>query len=145
MSKVVQFTEARKEKQEHLRREYERVLFNRILGCYCVVEKVGLKSVEMRDISRSGCSFRMPVDQGAFNQGEEIDFRFYFSNNTYLPAHITVKRVLKIEDAGQWYYDFGCVFDQSASTFAAVEKFVDFINAYAMNAKEDKGELSVWF
>ena len=145
MSKVVQFSDARKEKQDTLKREYERVLFDRILGCYCVVEKVGLKSAEMRDISRSGCSFRTPVDQGAFNQGEEIDFRFYFSNKTYLPAHMTVKRVVKVEDNGSWFYEFGCIFDQTSSTFTALEKFIEFVNAYAMNAKEDKGELAVWF
>ena len=145
MSKVVQFNEVRKEKQETLKREYERVLFNRILGCYCVVEKVGLKAAEMRDISKSGCSFRTPVDHGSFNQGEEISFRFYFSNNTYLPMYLTVKRVVKVEDKGEWFFDYGCVFDQSHSTFPALEKFVDFINAYAGSAKEDKGELAVWF
>jgi len=145
MSKVVQFADARREKQELLKREYERVLFNRILGCYCVVEKVGLKSVEMRDISRSGCSFRMSADQGAFQQGEELDFRFYFSNNTYLPAHMNIKRVVKVEEGGQWYFDYGCVFDQTASTYPALEKFTEFVNAYALNAKEDKGELAVWF
>jgi hypothetical protein len=145
MSKVVQFNEARREKQEHLKREYERVLFNRILGCYTVIEKVGLRGVEMRDISKSGCSFRMAAEHGAFNQGEEIDFRFYFSNNTYLPAKLVVKRVLKVEEGGHWFWEHGCSFDQGVSTFSAVEKFVDFVNAYATNAKEDKGELAVWF
>ena len=73
-SKVVQFSEIRREKKETLRRDYERVLFNRILGCYTVIEKLGLKSVEMRDISKSGCSFRMPTSEGAFKMDESIDF-----------------------------------------------------------------------
>lgn len=145
MSKVVQFTDVRREKQETMRREYERVLFHRILGCYTVIEKVGLRSVDMRDISKSGCSFRMPLEHGAFNAGEDIDFRFYFSNTTYLPAKMTVKRVVKVEDGGQWFWEHGCTFDQTHSTFPALERFVEFINAYASNAKEDKGELAVWF
>jgi hypothetical protein len=144
-SKVVQFTQVRQEKQESLRRSYERVLFNRILGCYTVLEKLGLKSVEMRDISKSCCSFRMPADAGAFQLEEEVDFRFYFSNSTFVPTRLTIKRVTQAIENGVKYNDFGCTFDQSLSTYAAIEKFIEFINAYSMAAKEDKGELQVWF
>jgi hypothetical protein len=137
-SKVVQFSEVRKEKQENLKREYERVLFNRILGAYTVVEKLGLKPVEMRDISRSGCSFRTPFEDGAFTVGEELEFRFYFSNTTFLPIKVTIKRVVPAIEGHSKYYDHGCSFDQEMSTFPAIEKFVEFINAYAGSAKEDK-------
>jgi hypothetical protein len=136
--KVVQFSEVRKEKQENLKREYERVLFNQILGAYTVVEKLGLKPVEMRDISRSGCSFRTPFEEGSFAVGEELEFRFYFSNTTFLPIKIKIKRVIPSIEGQAKYYEHGCSFDQEMSTFPAIEKFVDFINAYAQSAKEDK-------
>ena len=144
-NKVVQFTEVRKEKQEHLKREYERVFFNRVLGCYTVIDKLGLKAVEMRDISKSGCSFRMPHREGAFSVGEEIDFRFYFSNTTFVPVRLTIKRVTKVEEGTEMFWDHGAVFDQSHSGYQAIEKFVDFVNSYAAAAKEDKGDLQVWF
>jgi len=146
-NKVVQFSEVRKEKQENLKREYERVLFNRILGAYTVVDKLGLKPVEMRDISRSGCSFRTPYEDGAFAVGEEMEFRFYFSNTTFLPIKIKIKRVLPAIEGQMKYYDHGCSFDQEMSTFAAIEKFVEFINAYAASAREDKkkSDKQFWF
>jgi hypothetical protein len=146
-NKVVQFSEVRKEKQEILKREYERVLFNRILGAYTVVDKLGLKPVEMRDISKSGCSFRTPYEDGAFSVGEELEFRFYFSNTTFLPIKLVVKRVVPAIEGQMKYYDHGCSFDQEMSTFQAIEKFVEFINAYAASAREDKkkSDKQFWF
>jgi hypothetical protein len=142
--KVVQFTKAREAKQEDLRREYERILFNRILGCYTVIEKLGLKSVEMVDISKSGCSFRTPMNEGSFDLEEELDFRFYFSNTTFIPMKITIKRVNKIVENGMAYFEHGCVFDQALSSYPAIASFVDFVNQYATAAREDKGDRQPW-
>lgn len=144
-TKLVQISDARREKQERLKREYERVLFNKILGSYTYIEKLGLKAVEMLDISKSGLSFRMPRSDGAFSEGEEMDFRFYFSSSTYLPCRIQVKRATEVEENGMRYWQYGCTFDTSISTFVAVEKFVDFINVYAASAKEDKGDKQIWY
>lgn len=144
-SKLVQFSAVRKEKQEHLKREYERVLFNRILGSYTVIEKLGLKAVEVRDISKSGCNFRMVADQGHFQSGEEMELRFYFSQSTYVPTRVTIKRVGEAFEGGVKYFDYGCVFDTALSTHHAVESFVDFVQAYSENAKTDKGDTRLWF
>ncbi len=144
MSKVVQISEKRKEKQDEFRRHYERVLFRRILGCYTFIEKLGLKGVEIVDISKSGCSFRWPESEGCFTDGEEIDFRFYFSQNTYIPMKLTVRRVSKLSEDGRSYWVHGCSFDTHLSTYAAIEKMVDFIQAYSQTAKEDRGEAQIW-
>jgi len=143
--KLVQIADRRREKQEALRRDYERVLFKHMLGCYTVIEKLGLKSVEILDISKSGCSFQMAAEGGTFDVGEEIDFRFYFSNATYLPCRLTVKRVSKTTDNNTLYWQYGCVFDQALSTYKAIEKFVEFVTSYSESAKEDKGESQVWY
>jgi len=144
-AKVVQFGEKRKEKQEEVRRHYERILFKRILGCYTFIEKLGLKSVDIVDISKSGCSFKWPESEGCFNEDEEIDFRFYFSQSTFLPMRLTVKRVQKLVENGMPYYQHGCTFDTSLSTFPAIEKMVEFIQLYSETAKEDKGEAQIWY
>jgi hypothetical protein len=144
-SKVVQFSDKRREKQEQLKRDYERVLFKRILGCYTFIEKLGLKSVEIMDISKSGCSFRWPTTEGCFNADEEIDFRFYFSQATYLPMKLTVKRVTEVTENGVAYWNHGCSFDTALSTYPALEKMVDFIQAYSLTAKEDKGEAQIFY
>lgn len=143
--KLVQISDARREKQERLKRDYERILFNRILGAYTYIEKLGLRSVEMLDISKSGCSFRMAHTDGAFTVDEELDFRFYFSGTTYLPSRITIRRVSAVEENGQRYWQYGAVFDTALSTYGVLDKFVDFVNAYASSAKEDKGERQVWY
>lgn len=143
--KVVQFGEAKKAKQDEVRRNYERILFKRILGCYTFIEKLGLKSVDIVDISKSGCSFKWPETEGSFNEGEEIDFRFYFSQNTYLPMTLTVQRVDKVVENGLSFAHHGCSFDTNLSSYPAIEKMVDFIHAYSETAKEDKGEAQIWY
>ena len=141
--KVVQFSQARKEKQSSLRREYERHLFDKFLGCYTVIEKYGLKGVELVDISQSGLSFRLPEGEGNFRLDEEFEFRFYFSSKTYLPIKVMVKRIDKVEDQGI-YQQFGCTFDTSWSTYNTLVKFVEFIELFGLTAKEDKGESQIW-
>jgi len=144
-NKVFEISKARKQKQNNLKREYERYLFNKFLGCYTVIEKLGLKSVEIVDISKSGLAFRLPVSEGSFKAGEEMEFRFYFSSSTYIPIKITIKRSDKVEDNGRYYYQFGGSFDKEWSTYSTIEKFVGFIESFSSSAKEDKGDKQIWF
>lgn len=144
-AKVLEFSKARENKQEQIKRQYERVLFKRILGCYTVIEKLGLKPVELQDISEGGCSFRMAAEDGSFNQDEEIDFRMYFSNDTYLPTRIKIVRVQKVMEGNRHYFQYGCTFDSEFSSTQAVKSLVKFIADYASLAKEDKGDHPVWF
>lgn len=144
-TKVVQFETARKEKQNFIKREYERVLFQRLLGCYTVVESVGLRSIELMDISKSGCSFKVPAKEFHFAVDEELDMRLYFSNSTFLPCRVQIRRKLDAIENGLPYVQYGCTFDSSLSTFPALEKFIDFIAAYSESAKEDKGDLKIWY
>ncbi len=143
--KVFQLSDARKEKQENLRREYERVLFNKLLGCYTVIEKLGLKSVELVDVSKSGCSFRMPTADGTYRMGEEIALRLYFSNKTYLPTNLTIRRVTNVVENGLSYNQYGCEFDSTLSTHPALMSFVEFVEKYSQHASEDKGDKQVWY
>lgn len=144
-SKVVSMSDVRKEKQESLKREYERVLFNKILGCYAVLERVGLKAIEMVDISKTGCSFKVPSTETPFEIGEEIDLRYYFTNATFLPCRIAIKNVTQTEENGLSYWRMGGTFDRNLSSYAAIEKFVEFIDAYGLAAKQDKGDAKIWY
>ena len=144
-SKVVSMNDVRKVKQENLKREYERVLFNKILGCYAVLERVGLKAIEMVDISKTGCSFKIPSTEAPFSLGEDVDLRYYFTNATYLPCRITVRNVTQTEENGISYWRMGGTFDREISSYTAIEKFVDFIDAYGVAAKQDKGDNKIWY
>lgn len=142
--KLVQISELRKEKEENLKREYERVLFEKILGCYTVIEKLGLKQINVKDISKSGLSFSIDGTQGLYKVGEEIDMRFYFSHKTYLPIKMTIRRIDDDpENANNWIY--GCSFDTTVTTYNALEKFVEFIQAYSQAAKKDQGDKTILY
>lgn len=139
-SKVVSFSKHQQEKQESIRRDYERVLYKQLLGGYTLIENLGLKAVEIYDISKSGCLFIMDPVDGSYRQGEEIDFRFYFSANAFVPAKLKVVRVEKIEDGYTARWQYGCSFDKSFQAYPALEKFVEFLEAFGKAAREDKGE-----
>lgn len=143
-SKVVSFSKHQQEKQEGMRRDYERVLYKQLLGGYTVIEKLGLKAVEIHNISKNGCLFTMDPVDGAYKVGEEIDFRFYFSANTYVPAKLKIVRAEKVDDGYATFWQYGCSFDQGLQSFPVLEKFVEFLEAYGKAAREDKGEQKVW-
>jgi hypothetical protein len=142
---VINLEEAQKQRLEEKRREYERVLFDNMLGCYSVIEKKGLKSVRMVDISKSGMKFRMLESEGTFEIGEELAFRFYFSQDTYLPAFITIKREDRVVEDGMTYVEYGANFDKNLQSYEALLNFVEFVYQYAKHAKKDNGDKQIWF
>jgi hypothetical protein len=142
---LIELKTRRKEKEDSIRREYERFLFNKILGCYTVVQKVGMKAMDLVDISKSGMSFKMGSAQSLFAPNEELDIRFYFSNKNYLDCKVKIVRSIKaIGPAGaEWQY--GCEFDKTMKSYDALAKFVDFIESFCANAKEDRGDRPILY
>jgi len=143
-TKVVNFSDKRKAQQDNMKREYERILYKQLLGGYTLIENLGLKGVELNDISKTGCMFTMDPADGSFNEGEEIDFRFYFSSTAYIPAKLKIVRVEKIEDGYSCVWSYGCQIDTSYQAYPALEKFVDFLEAFGKAARKDSGEEKVW-
>ncbi|MCB9092650.1 MAG: hypothetical protein H6620_08835, partial [Halobacteriovoraceae bacterium] len=62
MGKVIDFTQRRRENIEQKKRQFERVLFKEVIGCYTAIEE-GHKIVpiDMIDISPTGCLLEVPV------------------------------------------------------------------------------------
>jgi len=140
--KLIQIGDLRAAKQDDLRREYERILFGRILGCYTIAQTTGMTAVEIVDISKSGMSFKMDPKGSFYNVSEEVDLRLYFSAKTFLPIKVTVKRASQIEDDEKsWLY--GCTFDTTLKAHKVIETLVEFIAAYSEQAKQDDGSSSV--
>src|SRR3954469_9852600 len=82
--RIIDLNIYRKNKNEERRREYERVLFNRVLGVYSFAEKVGLHHVEVMDISFSGIKFREIRPEMPLKVSQKIALRFYFTPSSYL-------------------------------------------------------------
>ena len=137
--KLIQIGEIRSAKQEDLKREYERILFGRILGCYTIATTTGMKAVEIVDISKSGISFKMDPKGSFYNIGEDVDLRLYFSAKTYLAVKVNVKRVQQNEDNTSPHYLYGCAFDTTLKSYEVIHKLVDFIAAYSEQAKKEDG------
>jgi hypothetical protein len=137
--KLIQIGDLRAARQDDLKREYERILFGRILGCYTIAETTGMKAVEVVDISKSGISFKMDPKGSFYNIGEEVDLRLYFSAKTYLPVRVTVKRVNEVEESEGKFWLYGCTFDTTLQAHKAIESLVDFIAAYSEQAKKEEG------
>ncbi len=137
--KLIQLGDLRAAKQDDLKREYERILFGRILGCYTIAATTGMKAVEVVDISKSGLSFKMDPKGSFYNVGEDVDLRLYFSAKTYLPIKVNVKRASQVEEGEGKMWLYGCTLDTTLHAHKVIETLVDFIAAYSEQAKKEDG------
>jgi len=147
---VVDFTEIRAQRLEEKRRKTERILFNQMLGVYCVVGDPSdnrIKAIEMIDISEDGLAFQVPVDPKRPwpSNDKELTLRLYFSQDTYLPVRVRIQNARALIDQGVRYQRFGCAIDTTVSSFSAFTQFVRFLKLYAEHAHKDQGDASVFY
>lgn len=147
--KVIDFTARRNEKVEQKRRNIERVVLNDILGCYSVIDDSGSHyPVKLIDVSGDGCLFEIPERDNSpqyFKKNKEIALRFYFTESTFLPIVANIKHMSEHRENNKDYVRIGCEFDKSLPSFAAMEKFVEFLYKFAEFSSQDKGDLKVYF
>lgn len=147
-NKVIDFGSARKAKIEERRRRYERVLFQKVLGAYVVAEGEGLKAVELVDLSLDGLSFQLPISSKnleGITQGQEVIFRFYFSEDSYIPVGVKVMNQRPCLENGQKYVRFGCAIDTTMKSYGTYRSFVEFLSNYAEAAQQDTGDLKLFY
>src|SRR4051812_6881155 len=108
---IIDLANYRKNKNEERMREYERILFNRILGVYSFAEKTGLHHVEVVDISYKGIMFREIAPEAPCNVGYKIALRFYFTPSSYLRLIMEVKRTSPFKDEERDGVEYGCEVD----------------------------------
>lgn len=145
---VISFNKVREARIEEKRRKYERVLFKHILGVYCVAEGVGLKAVELVDVSPEGLSFQLPIHSKNLDvlaPGQDVVFRFYFSQDTFIPVVLRVQNERQCIEEGQKYVRFGCTVDTSSKSYETYKLFVMFLSKYAETSQQDKGDLKFFF
>lgn len=148
--KVLDFLSKRKEKIETKRRNFERILFQNFLGAYTVLDNNGTNyPIEFIDISHQGCLFQVPYNssrQKPYKKGEELTLRMYFTQDSYIPVIVSIKRFQEHQDSdGQTYARYGCEFDQSTTAFNAMRSFIDFLYKFAEHSSVDRGDQRVFF
>ena len=120
-----------------VKREYRRIIFRKIMGVYTYLEGTTLTEVEVLNISPKGCAFRMPKDAPVLAEGDEVAFRFYFTLNTYLPAHLEIRNTRHQYDEGLEYRVYGAAFDQSLDAYPCLKNFIENIYIYAEHCEQD--------
>jgi hypothetical protein len=144
--KVVDLSVYRAEKNEEKRREYERVLFHRVLGVYSFAEKNSvLHQVEVLDISFSGVLFRELHPNPALKPGDKVALRFYFTPSSYLRLVVDVKRARPFKSAGRDGLEYGCELDKNTRSYDVLRQLVNFMYRYAEIACQDPNPPLIFF
>ncbi len=149
-SNVINFNKKRDEVVEKKRRNFERILFKDLMGCYTVVDKNDtLYSVELVDISEEGCLFQVPFTKNSikkFKQGKKLPFRFYFTDKSYLPIVVEIRHGTEFTGPdGQKYMRYGCQFDQETHSYEVLDSFIKFIYKFAEYSSIDQGNTKINF
>ena len=148
--KVLDFVKKRKENIEEKRRNFERIMFDNVMGTYSVIDKEGsIYPVTLIDISNTGCLFEVPwnlENDEKFKKGTEIPMRMYFTKQSYIPVIVRIKYGKEFVDKdGQTYMRYGAKFDTTTASFDALKSFIDFLYKFAEHSTIDKGDAKVYF
>ncbi len=143
--KIVDLIDYRKNKSEERRREYERVLFNRILGVYSFAEKTGLHHVEVMDISFSGIKFREERPSHPLRPEDKVALRFYFTPASYLRLVVEVKRSIPFKDDDREGLEYGCELDRNTKSYEVIQTLIKFMEKYSEIACQDENPPMIWF
>ncbi len=148
--KLLDFVGKRKENIEQKRRSFERILFQNFLGAYTVLDNHGtVYPVTLIDISQEGCLFQIPVGPkgtSPYEKDTEHTLRMYFTKETFIPVVVRIKygnEVLGTD--GNHYFAYGCEFDTSLPSFAALQSFIDFLYSYSEHSAHDRGDTRAFF
>ena len=145
---VVDFNEVRTQRMDEKRRKTERILFNNIMGVYSVSAHDQMQPVEMVDVSETGCSFQIPFRTRAQwpTDVQDLTLRLYFSQDTYLPIVVRVQNSrVAIDRGGERFQRFGCLVDNTLSSYGAYLQFVRFLKLYAEHAHKDLGDVTLFY
>lgn len=142
---IIDLNDFRKNKSEERRREYERVLFNRILGVYSFAEKAGLHHVEVIDVSYSGMKFREERPDQPLQAGQKVALRFYFTPSSYLRLVVEVKRVTPYKEEDREGLEYGCELDKATKSYEVIRQLIGFMYKYAEIACQDHNPPMIWF
>lgn len=135
---IIDLNNYRKNKTEERKREYERVVFNRVLGVYSYVEHSKLSSIEVQDISPTGVRFREISPEKVIKEESDITLRFYFTPSSFLRVVGKVKRVTSFKEKGREGVEYGCELDKKTKSYEVIKKLISFLQQYSEVACQDQ-------
>lgn len=150
MGEVIDFSKKRQANIEQKQRQFERIFFKELIGCYTAIQE-GQKiiPVDIVDISKSGCLIEVPRSAGGdkeFEIDSEVNLRLYFTKKSYIPLVAKVKRVEEATNhRGVQVFHFGAEFDGDLPGHHVLESFVDFVSKFAEFSRVDNESQKVYF
>jgi hypothetical protein len=142
-TKVVHLHEIREAKIEAEKRRAERYHLNDLTEIYCLVGGVSPIPVELLELSRTGCSFRIREELLKFvaKDSPELCLEFLFTRNTRIRIGVFVRSRLHQIDKDTSYLRFGCELNQQFASYKTYIRFVSFVQAiaeyHALNTPEE--------
>ena len=140
-SEIMDFDEQRQKLLFHERREVKRTILTEFVSAMVILPEKGLLKVAIYDISEEGISFDVDFEHGQFQMDEDVSMRVYLNHKTYFPISIKIKHIKDEKDEGVVRH--GAVFMKGASTDAALQYFVRFIESVSQGLKKDDGDMMV--
>lgn len=138
---VLDMTERRQEVLKEERRLVRRTILSEFIGACAVVPEQGLAKVGIYDISEQGMAIDLESAYGQFREGEEVAFRIYLSNDTFMPFIARVYNVRHIPEEG--VYRHGVAFVKESMNNDALTHFISFLESVSASLKTDKGDVIV--
>jgi len=145
--KVVDFNQVRTQKMDEKRRKTERIIFQNLLGVYCVVDNSQMKQLQLVDVSEDGIAFLVPfnVKNPWPSETGEMPIRLYFTQDTYLPIQVQIVNSKPFIDAGIRYVRYGCAVDTTLQSYETYLQFVRFLKSFSEQAHKDEGKDTVFY
>lgn len=142
-SKIVDLASFRRERVNKERRDSERTFIGELIEGYVETRgqnnKLNLLRLEFIELSRTGCSFRIPDKENyeKIKDKTELHLRMYFSPNSFLPLQVKVMSKVNVIDSSQRYVRFGVELNRKTVTFEAYRQFSTFIKRCALHLQHD--------
>jgi hypothetical protein len=145
--KVIDFNQVRSQKMDEKRRKTERIIFQNLLGVYCVTGNAQMRQLQLVDVSEQGIAFVVPFDVKSPwpRETEELPVRLYFTQDTYLPIQIQVVNSRPSIENGQRFVRYGCTVNTSLQSYETYCQFVRFLKSFSEQAHRDSGKDSVFY
>ncbi len=150
MADIIDFNARREANIANKKRQFERIFFQEVIGCYSVIEEGNqIFPIEIVDISESGCKIQVPENAAGeknFEIDSEISIRMYFTKKSFITLVAKIKRSdITTDKSGKQFLEMGAEFDQSLPGHNVLKSFVQFVSSFAEYSNVDNNTKKVYF
>ncbi len=136
---IVDFNGYKKDRDQRKKREYERLLFNRLFGVCSFVEQDKLIPIDIQDVSYSGIRFRQPAhSEFPVKAGTKVGMRFYFTPTSFIRLQAEIKRYEVISADAKRYFEYGCELSKDTKSYEVLHSLIQFMHKYSEVATTDE-------